>query len=323
MRKFSLYRYQIPLQSGLILRAQTQRFRTGLICYLAEKHHEGWGEIAPLSGFSQESLAQAENQALAWLTCWQNGGTQTLEALFPSVAFGLSMALYELRHGLCEAKSVLTVPLCSDSSLKTIERLKQQNITIAKLKVGRYSPEQDAKTVQQLLNAMPHLSLRLDANRAWDLNTASQFALRLSPAEKRQIVFIEEPCQTVEQSLQFAKNQQIAIAWDESLQLKEVQLQIQEGLAAIVIKPMLIGSREKCLAMIKQAHLLGLQAVLSSSIESSLGLSQLAHFAEQVTPQTAAGLDTLSLMQQQLIRAFPLSSLPLYGIESSFLQKIA
>jgi O-succinylbenzoate synthase len=42
--------------------------------------------------------------------------------------------------------------------------------------------------------------------------------------------------------------------------------------------------------------------VISSSIESSLGLTQLARIAAWLTPDTIPGLDTLNLMQAQLIR---------------------
>ena len=58
------------------------------------------------------------------------------------------------------------------------------------------------------------------------------------------------------------------------------------------------------------AHALGLSVVISSSIESSLGLTQLARVAAWLTPQTLPGLDTLALMRAQLIRPWPDSPLP-------------
>ena len=64
-------------------------------------------------------------------------------------------------------------------------------------------------------------------------------------------------------------------------------------LSAVVIKPTLIGSIQRCAELINQAHSLGLKAVISSSIESSLGLSQLARIAQQYTPNVTPGLDTL------------------------------
>ncbi|VEI45101.1 O-succinylbenzoate synthase [Actinobacillus equuli] len=93
-------------------------------------------------------------------------------------------------------------------------------------------------------------------------------------------------------------------------------------MTAIVIKPTLVGSLQKCIRLIEQAHQQGLIAVISSSIESSLGLTQLARFAQQYTPQTTPGLDTLDLMQYQLLRPWKDSNLPIAELDSPFVQEI-
>ena len=64
------------------------------------------------------------------------------------------------------------------------------------------------------------------------------------------------------------------------------------------------------------AHAMGLPAVLSSSIESSLGLTQLARIAAWLTPETIPGLDTLDLMQAQQARRWPGSPLPLVDVDA-------
>ena len=60
----------------------------------------------------------------------------------------------------------------------------------------------------------------------------------------------------------------------------------EEGVRAVVIKPTLTGSLEKVREQVQAAHALGLTAVISSSIESSLGLTQLARIAAWLTPDT-------------------------------------
>ena len=82
-----------------------------------------------------------------------------------------------------------------------------------------------------------------------------------------------------------------------------------------MIKPTLTGTLAKVREQVAAAHALGLTAVISSSIESSLGLTQLARIAAWLTPDTIPGLDTLNLMQAQLIRQWPDSSLPCLDIE--------
>jgi len=63
--------------------------------------------------------------------------------------------------------------------------------------------------------------------------------------------------------------------------------------------------------------------VISSSLESSLGLTQLARIAAQYTPNEIPGLDTLNLMRHQVLRAWPGSDLPLIDLNSEFITKIA
>lgn len=83
----------------------------------------------------------------------------------------------------------------------------------------------------------------------------------------------------------------------------------------MVIKPTLTGSLQKVRQQVAQAHALGLTAVISSSIESSLGLTQLARIAAWLTPDTIPGLDTLSLMRGQLVRRWPDSELPCLSVD--------
>ena len=67
---------------------------------------------------------------------------------------------------------------------------------------------------------------------------------------------------------------------------------------------------------VQAAHALGLTAVISSSIESSLGLTQLARIAAWLTPDTIPGLDTLDLMQAQQVRRWPGSTLPVVEVDA-------
>ncbi len=60
----------------------------------------------------------------------------------------------------------------------------------------------------------------------------------------------------------------------------------------------------------------GLTAVISSSIESSLGLTQLARITAWLTPDTIPGLDTLDLMQAQQVRRWPGSTLPFVDVDA-------
>ncbi len=165
--------------------------------------------------------------------------------------------------------------------------------------------------INLLLDAIPSLRLRLDANQSWNQSKATAFAKYINPDNCSRIDFIEEPCKTMQDSLAFTKQTGIAIAWDESVREPGFQLKKQPGVSAIIIKPTLLGSLNRCKQLIDDARAFGLDAVISSSLESSFGLTQLARMASWLTPKTVPGLDTLTLFQVQLVRQWPKSLLPL------------
>lgn len=305
-RAAALLRYRVPLVPGAALRRAGPAWREGLLLRLDEHGRQGWGEVAPLPGFSGETLAAAEVAACQWLEQWQAGATPGV-ALLPALAFGSSCALAELAGTLPVAANYHCVALYAADESATLP----QGQDIAKLKLGQASPQRDAGRVAALLAVQPGLRLRLDANRLWTLAQALEFAAGLSPAQRSRIEFLEEPCRTPGDSLAFAADSGIALAWDESLREPDFVLTAAAGLRAIVIKPTLLGDLQRCRALIDQAQALGLVAVISSSIESSLGLGQLARLAAWLTPHTRPGLDTLRMLQAQVLRPWPGADLPL------------
>ncbi|MDE9551461.1 o-succinylbenzoate synthase [Xenorhabdus bovienii] len=320
MRKATLYSFSLPMEAGIILRYQRLKTRDGFLVHLQENERHGWGEISPLPEFSHETLEQAKNAAVTWLQQWcQNEQGLTVEpeeSEPPSVAFGISCALAELQGELPEEADYRKAPLCTGDPDDVILRL--GNMTgqkMAKVKVGLYEAVRDGMVVDVLLEAVPDLQLRLDANRSWTRIKADDFAKYVNPDYRQRIAFLEEPCKTREESLAFARDTGIAIAWDESVCEAGFTVEAQEGVAAIVIKPMLVGSIVRCRQLVADAHQAGLEAVISSSIETSFGLTQLARLAHWLTPDTLPGLDTLDLIQSQLIRCWPESSIPCVALD--------
>lgn len=311
MRTTQLYRYQLPLYSGQILRTKHPDNRQGLLVCLQQDKQQGWGEIAPLPGFSTETLAQASEAVRQWLTLWRTGVSVPLPAL-PSVAFGLSCALAELAHTLPVTASVVRVPLFS---LVANYHHDLAAVVLAKCKIARTKPEQEARQISQLLHQYPQIRLRLDANRGWTPQQARQFAAGLSTEQAKRIVFIEEPCHSVAQSCAFGRDTGLPLAWDESLREAGNDLLSLPGTVALVIKPTLTGSLAQVRELTSQAQARGIMVIISSAIESSFGLTQLARLAHWLTPDTPPGLDTLSLLGMQLVRRWPGSQLPCLTVQ--------
>lgn len=316
MRGAEVWQYQIPMDSGVVLRNQRLKQREGLLIRLTQDGQTGWGEIAPLPGFSEESLAEARAELLTWLDQWQIMKEGELPRI-PSVAFGLSCALAELSGTLPQAADYRIAPLCSGDPDELILALAAMpGEKIAKVKIGEYEAVRDGMVVNLLLEAVPDLRLRLDTNRRWTPLKAQQFAKYVNPAYRSRIAFIEEPCQHPEQSLEFSQATGIAIAWDESLREAGYTFKSEPGVVAVVIKPTLTGSLETVQQQVLAAHQLGQTAVISSSLESSVGLTQLARIAAWLTPDVIPGLDTLSLMQAQIVLPWPGCSLPCWPSDS-------
>ncbi|KFX06628.1 O-succinylbenzoate synthase [Pectobacterium betavasculorum] len=315
MRQVTLYRYSVPMEAGVVLRNQRLKTRDGLIVRLQEGERLGWGEIAPLPEFSVETLAEAQSAALGQLAAWAAGRAFS-DDLPPSIAFGLSCAQAELDQHLPQAADYRKAPLCNGDPDELFEMLQAMpGEKVAKVKVGLYESVRDGMIVNVLLEALPDLKLRLDANRSWTRAKADGFARYVAPSLRSRIAFLEEPCKTREESREFARETGINIAWDESVREADFRVEAESGVNAIVIKPTLVGSLARCQQLVQETHQAGLTAVISSSIESSLGLTQLARLAHWLTPDTIPGLDTLDLMQAQVIQRWPDSALPLLAAE--------
>ncbi|WP_272671935.1 MULTISPECIES: o-succinylbenzoate synthase [unclassified Providencia] len=315
MRKARIYSFSLPMEAGVILRYQRLKTRDGLLVCLQDGDNEGWGEISPLPEFSRETLEEATAETIKRLNEWVKEG-KISNSLLPSVAFGCSCALAELAGELPEQADYRKAPLCSgdpDDLILSLDAMEGEKV--AKVKVGLYEAVRDGMVVNLLLEAVSELKLRLDANRSWTRTKADGFAKYVNPDYRSRIAFLEEPCKTREESLQFAADTGISIAWDESVREEGFMVEAQEGVSAIVIKPTLTGSLSYCRYLVEESHRLGLQAVISSSIESSFGLTQLARVAHWLTPNTIPGLDTVSLIQSQLVRPWPQCDIPLQQLD--------
>jgi O-succinylbenzoate synthase len=94
MRVSQVYRWQIPMDAGVVLRERRLKTRDGLFIHLQEGEREGWGKFSP-AGIQRETLEEAQAALLAWAQAWRDGAEPALPAL-PSVAFGISCAQAEL-----------------------------------------------------------------------------------------------------------------------------------------------------------------------------------------------------------------------------------
>ncbi|STW28322.1 O-succinylbenzoate-CoA synthase [Klebsiella michiganensis] len=286
MRRAQVYRWQLPMDAGVVLRERRLKTRDGLLLRLRDGEREGWGKFLPCPDSAWKRWMRRRRR------CWRGRAPGAMAKWARCRRrrrrlSGRAAPLAELCGELPQAADYRAAPLCAGDPDELFARLSlMPGEKVAKVKVGLYEAVRDGMVVNLLLEAIPDLTLRLDANRAWTPLKAQQFAKYVNPHYRSRIAFLEEPCKNRDDSRAFAQQTGIAIAWDESLREADFTFAAEPGLRAVVIKPTLTGSLQKVRQQVAQAHALGLTAVISSSIESSLGLTQLARIAAWLTPNT-------------------------------------
>lgn len=295
----SLWSYHLPLNNPLPLKRGIMTHREGLLLFLS--HPQGgddyWTEVAPLPGWSQESLEDCVN----WLRENQANLSETAAKL-PAISWGLSLAQPRLNKTLPHAldlNALLTATEPEELRQETHLRY-AEGYRVFKLKVGRFTPAQDKARIEAVLQGLgPMGRLRLDANRSWDLKQALAVVEHCQDLPLLEfLTYIEEPLQNTADLPAFYRASQWPVALDESLNQPGLSADIWEICTAIVLKPMLLG-RERTFDWLKRAKKSGKAVTISSSFESPWGLSQLAFWAAQQAPGQAAGLDTWRVFQPQ------------------------
>lgn len=178
---------------------QLYRYKRGVII----RTETGVGEIAPLPGFSKETLDEALEDL------------QAKRPSLPSVRFAL----------FCAARPLQSV------HLPTASLGPKEGFSTHKLKLGHLSIADAVNFVKAHLGK----KLRLDCNRKWTLAMALEFAKQFKPDD---FEYLEEPVQTIEELIAFSKMTNFPVAVDESIGCNYEEI---PTLKAVVVKPTIVG----------------------------------------------------------------------------------
>jgi len=308
----SLYGYELPLTQSISLKGKLLDSRQGIVISITdETGQQRFADVAPLPGFSQNSLEECLNQLICLCEGTKHCAELQLRArqpsLAPEVAFAIDCALSEIGllnslHAPCSNEYL--IPLYRKPEQEQTQQSKQplaQSVSAIKVKVANGDIEQDIAKINQVCQQYPLAKLRLDANQQWSLIDA-KYLIEQIPVDR--ICYIEEPCQSLTQSIELAEQTGIKLALDESLRLMTVdELGANYSLDRIdtfVIKPSLMGSFRIIKQWLKLAKTLNIHCYLSSSFESSFGIKQL-YLLHQLWQVNALGLDTEQSFKSNLI----------------------
>lgn len=322
-----IFRYRLPLAAPLALAGRIVREREGALVRVdSDTGASGWGDVAPLPGFSRESLGDAETELAALakrlrgaalhsrddVPSWPEPGTPGTPS--PSVRFGIETALASLASQAggetgaelpCFDGAVPVGGLLAGTPRQVLEhsrRLRDAGCRAVKLKVGTRPVPEDAALCRAVRAALGDgVALRLDANRSWDYGQATAFARALGAAG---VEYLEEPLADPSRLEDFFDATGIAVALDESLlELAPDDLDRRRGVGAVVLKPTLLGGAGRARAWAARALASNIRPVVSGCFESGVATLALARLAWSVTGGAVpAGLDTYRWLDADVVR---------------------
>jgi o-succinylbenzoate synthase len=312
----------LPVREGAIIEVQTDNALVG------------FGDIAPLAEFRRETLADALNALPELVACisamsinealtflWHH-----LDEYPSSLVAGLELALLDvqgkarrcsLSHllleysglaSICAARkrvSVNTVVGAAtlDIAVEEARAAITKGFACIKLKVWK-----DEQATIELVAAVrqaigPATHLRLDANEGWSFEQAKTI---LRACEAFDIQYVEQPLSRYDIAGMARLRSEVAIpiAADEAVSdLESARLLMRSGAADIlIVKPQFVRGLRMAQQIVIEAEEQGIQCVLTSAMESGIGVAGVLHLAA-VLPQLTleCGLATLPLLECDLL----------------------
>lgn len=241
----------------------------------------GWGEFAPFDDYDAAAAVPWWHAAVeAAETGWPEPVRDSVpvNCTVPAVDPGAARAIVTAGHGCRTAKVKVAEP-------------------------GRPLSE-DIARVEAVADALAEVAgapgrVRVDANGGWDVDQALH-AVRLLDRAAGGLEYVEQPCASVEELATVRRRSDVPVAADESIRRADDPYRVRDLDAAdiAVLKVAPLGGVRVCLQL---ADRLGLPVVVSSALESSVGLTAGVALAAALPELPfACGLGTAALFEHDL-----------------------
>lgn len=257
----------------------------------------GWGEFSPFADYSAALAAR-----------WLAAATEAASGSWPP----------PLRQVV---PVNVTVPAVAPARAHAL--VAGSGCDTAKVKVGTPTDEARLEAVRAALG--PRGRIRIDANGRWDVGTAAR---RIRTLSRFGLEYAEQPVATLEEMAELRRLVDVPLAVDESLRAAPdpERVDVSEAADLVVLKVAPLGGVR---AALRVAEACGLPAVVSSALETSVGLAAGVALAAGLPELPfACGLGTATLLAADLcedplvpvrgvvaVRRPPLSPGRLAGVE--------
>jgi len=174
---------------------------------------------------------------------------------------------------------------------------------VVKIKVAEKGQtlQDDLGRIHEVRKYYPEARIRLDANGGYDIETALTLAKAMYE-EGVPLEYLEQPVKTIAELAELRlklKTMNIKIAADESVRKVSDPLAVAQANAAdlLVLKAAPLGGINNALRIAKEA---GLPVVVSSALETSVGISMGVYLAALFDSDYASGLATAALLTEDV-----------------------
>lgn len=318
------YKYRLPFAVPFQTSTNLFEEREGIVIELSTDNYLCYGEIAPLPGYSSETLGEVREILANYKNLLENslGGQNPVDLLqnlyesedIPaSLQFGLDSIAYQIQayrsgknlHEYLFPDSSKQIPLNalvslqSDDYISTLQQQLSEGFQTIKFKVG-IDFEQELNRLHEIRTRYPDLTIRLDANQAWSTDEAITKCRQLQSLD---VEYCEEPLDTPSpQNFETLSDQtEVPLAIDESLYQVSYWPNLLPYTSHLIIKPMLLGSFTKIFETKRFGDTHDNKAVFTSSLESGIGRTITAILAAgKGSPLTAQGLTTGKFLAQDV-----------------------
>ena len=287
----------------------------------------GLGEATPLPGWteSREACAAALDETDG------RGIPESMPdaASTPAARHGVSLAVADaaardsgarLAEQLAgeagvEAEVAASVPVNAtvgdgtpEETAAEAERAVDEGFDCLKLKVGAREVAADVERVRAVREAVGDaVTLRADANGAWDRETARRALDAVAPFD---VAYVEQPLPADDlDGLAALRGGDRAdgtvgtgpIAADESVAAHGIDAVLDAGAAdAVVLKPMALGGPDRALAAALRARSADVDPIVTTTIDAVIARTAAVHVAAAIPDVSACGLATGSLLDEDL-----------------------
>ncbi len=235
----------------------------------------GWGEFSPFPEYPPEICAR-------WLAAAREAATRPWPR---PVRDRIPVNVTVPAVGPEQARAIVAASTCATAKVKVAEPGQAIADDLARV-----------EAVRDTLG--PRGRIRVDANGAWDPDTAASAIRQL---DRYGLEYVEQPCRTLEEMARVRLRVDVPLAADESVRTAEDPLHVANLDAAdlVVLKVQPLGG---VWAAMEVAEAAKLPVVVSSAVETSIGIAAGIAFAAALPELPfACGLATVALLEGDVV----------------------